>query len=151
MGVATLVDNTISLLTVSGTPVQQFQYLVDTYSLNEVLIEDFTYFNAPNPKTTSLFIQRFGYIYWRLYEQGANIRLCHVGTVRKSLGVVSTKKGQAKIEVWQKLVEFSSVQKMTKDEADALALLLFSKQMKPSDLSEYNVKRYATISYPEVR
>lgn len=140
MGVVLANNANISLYQVNGTPLQQYQVLKNLKigKDSQVLIEDFTYFNTPNPLTTSKLLQRFGYLYYRLLEENASVTYYNVNTVRKFLGCVTNKKGMAKKYIQESMRNVLNF-KISTDEADALALILYHKGVPINSLSAVNI------------
>jgi len=124
-GITTLENKYINVYYIEGSPVFQWLKIKEEITKDSVVaIEDFSYFNTRNPVTTATLNQRLGYLYWRLVEENISVIKYNVNTVRKFLGISSRKTGEQKKQV-NKLLSLAASIKMTSDESDALAILLY--------------------------
>jgi len=140
-GIAIYEDDSILVYYIEGAPTFQMTEIMKVITPGTiVLVEDFSYFSARNPKTTANLNQRFGYIFWRLTEFGCTVEKCNVNTVRKSLGIKGRKKGEAKREVMDAMRMTLQIP-LTDDESDAIALLLFHIGLKICDLANFKVSK----------
>lgn len=124
-GIAILEDNNVRVYYIEGSPVYQWEIIKSEITPDSIIvIEDFSYFNARNPFTTAILNQRLGYLYWRIVEEQIPVSKYNVNTVRKFLGITNKKAGEQKKEVRKALCAVTQL-KLTSDESDALALLLY--------------------------
>lgn len=145
-GIAILENNTLSVGMLNGDPLFQIGEILSYYSESSIfIIEGFTYFNAVNPKTTAIFNQRLGYIYWRLIEANANVVLYNVNTVRKWLNIDGQSvKGKQK-EIVRKTISEYFGRKLKTDESDAIALILYHQKIQIADLENFVLTRKKSI------
>lgn len=145
-GVATLSDYLLTVYFIeTASPVKLVnEILQHVQNDTTFLIEDFSYFNTPNPVTTSVLLQRFGYVYWRLIEDGYEVRKCNVNSTRKFLNITGRKKGEQKKEV-NKQIRYVTGLKLTTDETDAIAILLATKKLQISDLENFSIRRLKRV------
>lgn len=137
-GVAILDGQLITVYYIEGSPTYQMGKILQEITIDtKVVVEDFTYFNYRNPETTAQLNQRIGYIIWRLIEDSIEVEKYNVNTVRKFLGVSgSRKKGEQK-KLLNKQLRDATGLKLTLDESDAIALLLYNVREQISDLHKY--------------
>lgn len=138
-GVAILDDNKITVYHIEGSPVFQIRKILQEITNNtEIVIEDFSYFNYRNPATTAQLNQRLGYIVFRLEEDDLKVSRYNVNTVRKYLGVSGSKKTGEQKKLLNRLMRQHTGLKLTSDESDAIALLMYNIRIEFSDLHKYN-------------
>lgn len=143
-GIAILNDKDIFTYYVEGSPLFQWKHIQTLLTPNTVVIvEDFSYYNYQNPVTTATLNQRIGYLIWRLTEENLRVNRYNVNTVRKFLELKNKKVGEQKRELNTKLKHITS-QKLTKDESDAIALILFHTKVTLDDF-HFNVKKQKSI------
>lgn len=137
-GVATLNKNQINVYYIEGSPVFQIRKILQEITDGtEIVVEDFSYFNYRNPATTAQLNQRLGYLVFRLEEDDLKVSRYNVNTVRKYLGVSgSRKKGEQKKLLNASLRQNTGL-KLTLDESDAIALLMYNVRIQFSDLHKY--------------
>lgn len=141
-GFAVLTNDTITVSYIEGSPVFQIGKILQEITPNTIIvIEDFSYFTYPNPVTTATLNQRLGYIYWRLIECGLNVLKYNVNTVRKHLNISGKKSGEQKKAINQQISHAFGV-KLTTDESDAIALLLYNTQLQISDLYKFKLIKH---------
>lgn len=137
-GIVILDGTQVTVYYIEGSPTYQMGKILQEITIDtKVVVEDFTYFNYRNPETTAKLNQRIGYIIWRLIEDGIEVEKYNVNTVRKFLGVSgSRRKGEQKKLLNKRLRDATGL-KLTLDESDAIALLLYNVMDKISDLHKY--------------
>lgn len=144
-GIAILDRNKISVYYICGSPVFQWQQIRREITKNAVVvIEDFSYFNFPNPETTAILNQRLGYLYWRIVENKTDVTRYNVNTVRKFLGVKGKKQGEQKKLVKNLICQHSGV-RFTADETDAIALIMYHIRVGFSDLHRFQFEKLKRI------
>lgn len=136
-GIAILDENKLSIYYIEGSPIFQLNEIESvTVGKNPVfLLEDFSYFNARNPKTTAQFNQRLGYLYYSLLAKYPTYKY-NVNTVRKHLGITGRMEGVQKKAVCQ-AVRMKTSLRLTTDETDAVALILFHLKIGFENLQDF--------------
>lgn len=138
-GIAILDGNKITVYHIEGSPVFQIRKILQEITNNtEIVIEDFSYFNYRNPATTAQLNQRLGYIVFRLEEDDLKVSRYNVNTVRKYLGVSGSRKTGEQKKLLNHLLRHHTGLKLTTDESDAIALLMYNIRIEFSDLHKYN-------------
>lgn len=137
-GIATLDGDAITVYYIEGSPVFQIRKILQEITDDtEIVVEDFSYFNYRNPVTTAQLNQRLGYIVFRLEEDGLKVSKYNVNTVRKYLGVSGSRKAGEQKKLLQDAMCQASGLKLTPDESDAIALLMYNIRIQLSDLHKY--------------
>lgn len=137
-GVAILDGENITVYYIEGSPVFQIRKILQEITNNtEIVVEDFSYFNYRNPATTAQLNQRLGYIVFRLEEDDLKVSRYNVNTVRKYLGVSGSRKTGEQKKLLNHLMRQHTGLKLTTDESDAIALLMYNIRIQFSDLHKY--------------
>jgi Holliday junction resolvasome RuvABC endonuclease subunit len=123
-------DKTVVCTTYEGTPQEQLQTLLDVLGDSvadcKFYIEQLNTF--VNANTTRSLLHRAGYFKHTLEKMGCSVTMVNAMAARKHLNVKNKK------QVLEKLGPLAVGRKMTDDEADALAILIFSENLNTEDL-----------------
>lgn len=137
-GVAYLQDNVIVSGEFTGTPVTQFNKIVEITELFKdapmIVFEELNFFR--NAKTVRSLSQRVGYLNWRFIESGFDTSFINTMKVRKYLDCKS------KDDVYNLVFNISGDLSLTYNMTDAIAILLFVNKITADQIDKFTVKRF---------